>query len=199
LKGLSKLVENKKHKSKSLLYVVIGLWILIFVALGIGIFLFLNGTINLNGVDVVQSAPLANLENGSLANDFELPDVSGSTTRLSDLRGKVVVINFWATWCVPCVQEMPMFDYFASQYPQFTMLGIDPEESPDKVGPFVEKMGMGYKILLDRNSKVMQSYKVSMLPTTFFIDEQGMIRFRHFGSMSQNQLTYYLHTLGVIK
>jgi cytochrome c biogenesis protein CcmG, thiol:disulfide interchange protein DsbE len=199
LKGYYPLVENKKSKSKNLLVVVIGLWVFIFIALAVGVVLVLNGTINLGGDDAIQAAPLAKLENGSLANDFELQDVKGSTVRLSDLRGKVVVINFWATWCIPCVQEMPMFDYFSSQNPQFTMLGIDPEESPEKVGPFIEKMGMTYTILLDRNAKVMESYKVSMLPTTFFIDEQGMIRFRHYGSMSQDQLTYYLTTLGVIK
>lgn len=193
------MVEHKKAKSKSLLYVVVGLWVLIFIALAAGVVMVLNGTINLGGTDAPKAAPLANLENGSLANDFELEDVTGTKVRLSDLRGKVVVINFWATWCVPCVQEMPMFDTYASQYPQFTMLGIDPEESPEKVKPFVEKMGMGYQILLDRNGKVMQNYKVSMLPTTFFIDEEGMIRFRHYGSMAQEQLEYYLRTMGSIE
>jgi len=193
------LTETKKNKSKNLLFLVIGLWVFIFLALGIGAFLVVNGTINLGGDDSFQAAPLAKLEDGSLANDFELQDVTGTSIRLSDLRGRVVVINFWATWCIPCVREMPMFESYASQYPQFTMLGIDAEESPEKVGPFIEKMGMSYPILLDRNAKVMESYKVSMLPTTFFIDEEGMIRFRHFGSMAEEQLKYYLRTLGVFE
>lgn len=193
------MADNRKTKSKNLLIVVVSMWLIIFIALGVGVYLVLSGKINLGGDGDFQAAPLAKLENGSLANDFELQDVSGSSIRLSDLRGRVVVINYWATWCVPCVHEMPMFDSYASQYPQFIMLGIDEEESPEKVGPFVEKMGMGYTILLDINGKVAHNYKISMLPTTFFIDEDGMIRFRHIGSMSQEQLAYYLRTLGVIE
>jgi cytochrome c biogenesis protein CcmG/thiol:disulfide interchange protein DsbE len=193
------LVENIKPKSRNLLILVVALWVGIFIGAAVFVVLILNGTISLGSSSQSNYAPLANLENGSLANDFELVNLDGTKTRLSDLRGKVVVVNFWATWCGPCVEEMPMFDFYAAQYPEFTMLGIDQGENAEKVGPFIKELGTTYPILLDQNSKVTESYRVSMLPTTYFIDEQGMIRFRHYGIMSQDQLSYYLKTLGAMQ
>jgi thiol-disulfide isomerase/thioredoxin len=193
------LAENKKSGSKNLLIVVIGLWIGIFIGVAVIVVLVINGTISLGGSAEAEYAPLAKLEDGSLANDFELLNLQGGNLRLSDLRGKVVVINFWATWCIPCLEEMPMFVSYSEQYPNFVMLGIDQAEVKDKVTPFVERMGISYPILLDLNAKVSEQYKVILLPTTFFIDEEGMIRFRHYGIMSPDQFTYYLQTLGVIE
>jgi peroxiredoxin len=192
-------VEKHKTKSKSLLIVVIGLWVGIFLGVAVIVGLVLSGKISLGGSNEPEYAPLAKLENGSLANDFELENLDGGKTRLSDLRGRVVVVNFWATWCIPCIEEMPMFESYSGRYPQFTLLGIDEQESKEKVNEHIEKMGITYPILLDYNAKVNDSYKVFILPTTFFIDEQGMIRFRHYGIMSQDQFTYYLRTLGVIE
>lgn len=190
---------SKTAKSKNLVIAVVGLWIGIFLGVIILVALVLTGTISLGGSSGPEYAPLAKLENGSLANDFELENLEGEWVRLSDLRGKVVVINFWATWCVPCVEEMPMFEAYSGQYTSFVMIGIDQEEGGDKVRPFIANMGITYPILLDQNAKVSQAYKVFMLPTTFFIDEEGMIRFRHYGIMSQDQFTYYLRTLGAIE
>jgi cytochrome c biogenesis protein CcmG/thiol:disulfide interchange protein DsbE len=192
-------VEKHKTKSKSLLIIVIGLWVGIFLGVAVIVGLVLSGKISLGDSNEPEYAPLAKLENGSLANDFELENLDGGKTRLSDLRGRVVVVNFWATWCIPCIEEMPMFESYSGRYPQFTLLGIDEQESKEKVNEHIEKMGITYPILLDYNAKVNDSYKVFILPTTFFIDEQGMIRFRHYGIMSQDQFTYYLRTLGVIE
>ncbi len=142
---------------------------------------------------------LPGLEEGSLANDFELESLDGENVRLSDLRGKVVVVNFWATWCIPCLEEMPMFQAYSEEYPQFAMLGIDQAESKSKAEPLISKMGITYPILFDTNAKVSDSFKVFMLPTTLFIDPEGMIRFRHYGVMSQDQFIYYLRTLGAVE
>lgn len=193
------LTASKSSKSKRLIFIVAGLWVGIFLGLGAILALVLSGAISLGGPDAVGVGPLAKYEEGSLANDFELQNLQGERVRLSDLRGKVLALNFWATWCVPCVQEMPMFQAYSEQYPGFTMIGIDQAEGLAKVNPFVENMGITYPILLDLNSKVGQTYKVSMLPTTFFIDDEGMIRFRHIGMMSQDQFQYYLRTLEVIE
>jgi peroxiredoxin len=193
------LADKKSAKPKNLLIVVVGLWIGIFLGVGAVVVLVLTGRISLGGSTAPEYAPLAKLEDGSLANDFELQNLEDGTTRLSDLRGKVVVVNFWATWCIPCIEEMPMFQSYSDQYPQFVMVGIDQEEGLEQVSGFISKMGITYPILLDSNSKVSESYRVLILPTTFFIDEEGMIRFRHFGIMSQDQFVYYLNTLGVIE
>jgi thiol-disulfide isomerase/thioredoxin len=193
------LAVNKSSKSRNLIIIVAGLWIGIFLGVGVIVALVLTGTISLGGSNEIDYAPIAKLESGSLANDFELENLDGGKTRLSDLRGKVVVANFWATWCIPCLEEMPMFQSYSEEYPNIAMLGIDEEEGMDKVSSLISRMGITYPILLDLNAKVGQSYKVYMLPTTIFIDEEGMIRFRHYGTMSQDQFAYYLRTLGAIE
>lgn len=193
------MADKKNPKSKKLILVVAGLWVGILLGVGAIVAMALSGMISLGGSSASGGAPLARYEEDSLANDFELENLQGEQVRLSDLRGNVVVLNYWATWCIPCVEEMPMFEAYSEQYPGFTMIGINQAEGPAKVAPFVENMGLTYPILLDLNSKVSQAYKVYMLPTTFFIDEEGMIRFRHIGIMSQDQFQYYLRTLGAIE
>ncbi len=191
--------ETNKKSSNNLMKIVIGLWVGIFLGALILGGLVLTGKITLGGSAEQEFPPLARIESGTLANDFQLNDLEGEAVRLSDLRGKVVVINFWATWCVPCIQEMPMFDAYASQYSGIVMLGIDQAESHEQVLPYNERMGLKYPILLDLNAKVSDLYKVSLLPSTFFIDKQGMVRFRHYGIMSPDQLVYYLDTLEALE
>lgn len=190
---------EKKKTTKKLLIAVLGLWFAILFGAIIIVVLVLNGYISLGAPELPGAPPLAKLENGSLANDFALENLNAEQVRLSDLRGKVVVVNFWATWCIPCVEEMPSFQEFQNQYPDFVMLGIDQEEGLEQVRTFLEGKGIDYQILLDYNAKVAGSYKVFMLPTTFFIDQEGMIRFRHYGIMTPDQMAYYLRTLGVIQ
>jgi len=190
---------EKKKTTKKLLIAVLGLWFAILSGAIIIVVLVLNGYISLGAPELPGAPPLAKLENGSLANDFALENLNAEQVRRSDLRGKVVVVNFWATWCIPCVEEMPSFQEFQNQYPDFVMLGIDQEEGLEQVRTFLEGKGIDYQILLDYNAKVAGSYKVFMLPTTFFIDQEGMIRFRHYGIMTPDQMAYYLRTLGVIQ
>jgi cytochrome c biogenesis protein CcmG, thiol:disulfide interchange protein DsbE len=190
---------EKKKTTKKLLIAVLGLWLAILFGAIIIVVLVLNGYISLGAPELPGAPPLAKLENGSLANDFALENLNAEQVRLSDLRGKVVVVNFWATWCIPCVEEMPSFQEFQNQYPDFVMLGIDQEEGLEQVRTFLEGKGIDYQILLDYNAKVAGSYKVFMLPTPFFIDQEGMIRFRHYGIMTPDQMAYYLRTLGVIQ
>jgi len=133
------------------------------------------------------------------APDFELPDLEGNIRRLSDYKGQVVVLNFWATWCGPCVREMPMFQEFQDRYPEMVLLGVDEEESPETVRDFLQKMGLTYTILLDEKAELARDLRVNYLPTTFFVDQQGDIRFRHYGIVTEEQLTHYLTELGVIQ
>lgn len=121
----------------------------------------------------LTEAPLA----GYAAPAFTLPLVSGESVSLSDYRGLPVVLNFWATWCPPCRAEIPFFQNASVKYNgQAVILGINDGEAPATVAPFVTEFGMGYPVLLDTDSEVTIRYRVSALPTTIFIDRDGIIR-----------------------
>ena len=132
------------------------------------------------------------------APDFTLRRLDGQSLRLAELRGRVVVLNFWATWCSPCVQEMPLFQQYAQRYPsELVVVGVNLQENLDIVQAFVTKIGVSYPIVLDENGAVSELFRVVGLPDTFIIDQEGVIRKRHIGSLSRDQLDAYLIQLGV--
>jgi peroxiredoxin len=115
---------------------------------------------------------------GRVAPDFSLKTLDGKTLTLSDLRGKAVVLNFWATWCPPCKVELPWFVDLQKQYgPQgLQVVGISEDEGgKDKVAAFVKEMGVNYTIAVDDNSVSEKYGDVEDLPTTFYIDRNGKI------------------------
>jgi thiol-disulfide isomerase/thioredoxin len=137
---------------------------------------------------------------GEPAPDFVLDNLSGRQIHLTDFQGQVVVINFWATWCGPCVREIPMFEEFYQQYsPDLIVLGVNQEEKPELVQQFVGDLDLSYEILLDRNAKISGLYGVIGLPVTAFVDAEGILRFQHVGIMTEDQFTRYLMALGVMQ
>jgi peroxiredoxin len=115
---------------------------------------------------------------GIQAPDFELASLDGRKVKLSDFRGKAVVLNFWATWCAPCKIEMPWFVDLQKQYGRdgLEIVGVAMDDSdPSKIAQFASEMGVNYPVLLGTN-KVSEAYgDVEYLPTTFYIDRQGKI------------------------
>ena len=109
-------------------------------------------------------------------NDFSLSALDGKTYTLSGLRGKVVLINFWATWCGPCRKELPDMEKLYKQYAPtgFLVLGISDEER-EKVAPFVQKEGYTFPILLDPGGKVNEAFAVSGVPKSFLFDRKGRL------------------------
>jgi thiol-disulfide isomerase/thioredoxin len=126
---------------------------------------------------------------GSLAPDFELSALDGKKVKLSDLRGKAVLLNFWATYCGPCKIEMPWFVELQKEYgPEgFQIVGVAMDDaSTEEIAKFAKEMGVNYPILIGQDS-VAQSYGgVSVLPTTFFIDRDGKVTAREFGLRSRS-------------
>ena len=118
------------------------------------------------------------------APDFTLKDVNGTTVRLSDYKGKVVLLDFWATWCGPCKIEIPWFMEFEKQFKDrgFAVLGVSMDEGGwDEVKPYIQERGINYRILMG-NDAVEQAYGgVDSLPTTFLIDRSGRIVKVHVG------------------
>ena len=126
---------------------------------------------------------------GNLAPDFDLPALDGKNLKLSDLRGKAVLLNFWATYCGPCKIEMPWFVELQKEYgPQgFQIVGVAMDDaSTEDIAKFAKEMGVNYPILLGKES-VGESYGgVGVLPTTFFLDRDGKLIAREFGLQSRS-------------
>lgn len=134
------------------------------------------------------------------APDFELKSLTGEKKHLADYQGKVVVLNFWATWCGPCKDEMPFFQEIYERYgSEIAVLAVNNQETVDKVSPFVEELGLTYEILMDNDGSVATQYQVIGFPTTYFIDPNGIIKFLHVGVLTEEQLDGYLDLLGVIE
>jgi len=134
------------------------------------------------------------------APDFELANLTGEIKHLSDYQGKVVILNFWATWCGPCKDEMPFFqNIHESNSSEVEVLAVNNQESVDKVSPFVEELGLTYEILMDNDGGVAMQYQVIGFPTTYFIDPSGIIKYLHVGVLTEEQLDGYLNLLGVLE
>jgi thiol-disulfide isomerase/thioredoxin len=128
---------------------------------------------------------------GAPAPDFALQSLDGKTVRLSDFRGKAVLLNFWATWCTPCRLEMPWFVELQKQYgPQgLEVLGVAMDDAgKDKIAKFAQDMGVNYPVLLGKESVGDEYGGVEYLPTSFYIDRDGKVVARVFGLRSRSDI-----------
>mgnify|MGYP001818585285 FL=1 len=115
---------------------------------------------------------------GVPAPNFSLPDLEGKKVSLTDFKGKVVLLNIWATWCAPCVAEMPSMEnlYQELKHEDFELLAISIDESgAEAVKPFLEKHKLGFPVLLDTTGKIKNLYRTTGVPESFIIDKDGMI------------------------
>lgn len=136
-----------------------------------------------NGIEIGKSAP-----------DFELTKLDGTNVKLSDLKGKKVILNFWATWCGPCQQEMPDMEAFYKEHKEnveILAVNYTPSEKgggEEKVSNFAKEKGITFPILLDKNIDVTTAYKVITIPTSYFIDTKGVIQDKFIGPMTQKEM-----------
>lgn len=140
-----------------------------------------------NGSEDAAATGNAPVPAGDIASDFKLEDAfSGETVSLSSLKGKVVFLNLWATWCGPCREEMPSMETLYDELKtnkDFIMLAVSQDaKGKSAVVPYVQKNGYHFKILLDPENKVGDSYGVSGVPETFIIDRKGRIVAHHMGA-----------------
>jgi peroxiredoxin len=119
----------------------------------------------------------------SPAPDFTLKSSGGENLRLSEFRGEVVMINFWASWCGPCRQEMPLLDELYSQYKPmgFTILGVNVEEDSAQAKQMLKDSPVNFPVLFDNQSQVSKLYNVVAMPSTVLVDRDGNVRYLHQG------------------
>jgi peroxiredoxin len=149
------------------------------------IFLFSFMTIALTHT-MAEEAPdnLPGLPIGEKAPDFELKTLDGKTVKLSDYRGKKVILNFWATWCPPCKAEMPDIQKYyneADDNVEILAVNIDPQYDVKK---FIRDANVTFPVLLDSKDEVNTLYRILTIPTTYFIDGEGIIRSKHLSVMT---------------
>jgi peroxiredoxin len=148
---------------------------LVFLALGLGWIWFSRAP---QGATTAGQIPAP--QAGFLAPDFSLAGLDGETAALGGLRGQVVLVNLWATWCPPCRAEMPAMQRVYDDYKGqgFTVLAVNSTVQDDAaaIAPFAAEYGLTFPILLDERGLVTRLYQVSSLPTSFFIGRDGLVR-----------------------
>jgi peroxiredoxin len=126
------------------------------------------------------------------APDFSLHAMSGPNMRLKDQRGRVVMVNFWATWCAPCQQEMPQLNRLYQKYRSsgFVLLGVNVDDDSSKAADLATKLGITFPVLLDADKRVSKLYDVSTMPSTMLIDRDGKVRYVHRGYLAGYEDAY---------
>ena len=180
-----------------------GTWnslILIWVVIGIGWIVLSRMP---QGEDETEKSTQALPQKGYLAPALEGVTLSGSPVRLEDLKGKVVLVNFWATWCPPCRLEMPAMQALYTRYHDqgFAILAVNLQEQDDQMSAFVDEMGLTFPVVIDRAGDLSSAYRVTSLPTTFIVDREGIIRDRIVGgplaeALIESKITPLLDTTG---
>lgn len=129
---------------------------------------------------------------GMQAPDFTLPDLNGNPVSLSELRGKPVIINFWASWCPPCREEMPeMQTFHEMHHGRVTVLGVNLAETPEKVTGFLDEYGYKWPMVLDRGGDIRELYRVRVIPTTYFLDGKGIIHRVYAGPLTLDMMMQF--------
>ncbi|MCB1684029.1 MAG: TlpA family protein disulfide reductase [Pseudomonadales bacterium] len=136
---------------------------------------------NVGAVTLQQDAP-----------DFTLKSLEGSNLRLNEYRGQVVLINFWASWCGPCRQEMPLLDRLHSRYEDtgFAVLGVNVEGVVEPAMEIVQKTNVTFPILIDDGQRVSELYNLQAMPSTVVVDRDGVVRYIHLGYKPGDEAKY---------
>ncbi|HXU41434.1 MAG TPA: TlpA disulfide reductase family protein [Burkholderiales bacterium] len=116
---------------------------------------------------------------------LELSTLDGQAQRLEDYRGRVLLVNFWATWCAPCLEEMPSIERLRRSLDarRFAVLAVNVGEGPRAAGDFAKKMDLGFNFLLDRDMKTSKAWGARVLPATYIVDPDGKVRYSHYGAL----------------
>jgi peroxiredoxin len=138
---------------------------------------------------------------GVAAPDFASKSDSGRNVRLSELRGRVVLINFWASWCSPCRQELPLLNKIYAQYRAagFVLLAVNVDDNRKDAEAMLKRLNLGFPTLFDGNKNVAKLYGVDTMPATLVIDRDGRVRYVHRGYYSGYEQKYEQQVRALLK
>lgn len=149
--------------------------------------LLLAGLLCATGINVAVAAAVS-----GPAPNFTLKSLNGKNLKLSEMRGNVVLINFWASWCGPCREEMPLLNALHGKYQPlgFTVLGVNVEEQEKNARGFLQNFPVDFPVLLDNQNQVSKLYDVIAMPTTVVVDRDGNMRYLHKGYKPGDEKKY---------
>jgi cytochrome c biogenesis protein CcdA/peroxiredoxin len=158
----------------------------------------LTGVASIEALAQQSPAPIG-LAIGERAPDFAVNSLDGDLIQLSELRGKVVLVNFWGTWCGPCIREMPELQaLYDQQTENFTIIALATEpDTEELVRNFQAEMGITFPLALDSGNAVNDIYGITSQPSTFILDQEGVILYKHFGAITQEQISEVLAELPI--
>ncbi|MBD3107332.1 redoxin domain-containing protein [Bacillus sp. AGMB 02131] len=146
-------------------------------------------------LEAEQEETSPGLKTGIKAPDFSLQTLNGESVKLSDYEGKKVVLNFWATWCKPCREEMPDLQAVYSENKEDVVILAVNMDAHNDVKGFTDQYAVTFPVLLDEEDEVSERYQVISLPTTYFIDVDGKIAKKHLGQITDEQLEDVLNEI----
>ncbi|MEL7537404.1 MAG: TlpA disulfide reductase family protein [Pseudomonadota bacterium] len=144
---------------------------------------FLNRACRATLILLLPAIAAADIADERTAPNFTLESFSGETLSLDSFRGDVVMINFWATWCGPCREEMPILDELYSRYQRagFQLLGVNIDDEPQRAKDMIAELGVSFPVLFDSSKEVSELYAVQAMPVSVMVDRDGVIRYVHHG------------------
>jgi cytochrome c biogenesis protein CcmG, thiol:disulfide interchange protein DsbE len=151
---------------------------LVLIGVGVGVWLTL--------LQPAQATPTGSARPGAPAPQIALPVVGGGTSDLAAERGKVVLVNFWATWCEPCKAEMPGLQQLAQELRDqpFRLYSVDLQEDADQIQAFQAQYGLSLYAVMDQDGEAVRAYGVRALPSTFLIDQRGILKLQRLGPLA---------------
>lgn len=179
-----------------LFFIIVSLMLLVGCRTNVSTAVDADETVENSASSVPKSSRDMLLTRGSLAPDFLITAFDGKTYRLSEHRGKGVVLNFWASWCGPCRWEMPYFEENWKEYQEnILFVGIAVRDFEEEARLFSELTGVTYPNGLDNNGEIAAIYNVTSMPTTYFIDKDGLIVRGLIGATNEGTLKWFLDNL----
>ncbi len=185
-------VDSKKSAMRLGLIALVGL----LIGLGAGAFIFMSGNRSSGATSAANvSANNTDLGVGAVAPDFTTINLAtGEEITLSELQGRPVMLNFWATWCGPCRIEMPHMQAAFEEHADdgLVILAVNNRETAEQISPFVEELGLTFDVGLDETAEIQNQYRIRAYPSSYFIDADGKIASFHLGVLTEGQLAEQL-------